>query len=141
MSSAHAAAEIDRVLAACVNTARPVYLTLPTDLVYTKIPSGRLTNNPLALTAPENDKDTEEEVLSEIVSLVEKAEGSVVLLVDACAVRHHVIEETREFAKKTGFPVYSTPMGKGAVNEDYERYGGVSACCDRVGSEMTDYMR
>ena len=125
-SAETAAAEIDRVLCACVTRARPVYMTLPTDLVYTKIPSGRLTSVPLRLSPPEHDPDTEAEVLDEIVSLVEKAPGETIMLVDACAVRHHVIEETRDFAKKTGIPVYATPMGKSAINEDDERYGGVS---------------
>jgi pyruvate decarboxylase len=37
-----------------------------------------------------------------------------------------VRKELQELLEKTGFPVYSAPMGKGAVNEQYERYGGVS---------------
>lgn len=128
MSKDTAAAEIDRVLSACVTAAKPVYLSLPTDLVYLKIPSGRLTSHPLHTTPPEHDPDTEKEVLDEIVSLVEKAPGETIILVDACAVRHHVIEETRELSRVTGLPVYATPMGKTSINEDDERYGGVSAC-------------
>lgn len=119
------AAEIDRILISCIKSARPVYLTLPTDLVYEKIPSGRLLT-PLQVTAPANDPDTEAFVLNEIQSLIKEAQGDVVVVVDACAVRHHVIEETREFVERTGFPVYSAPMGKGAVWEGGERYGGVS---------------
>lgn len=126
MGKETAAAEIDRVISACVTHARPAYLTLPTDLAYAKIPSGRLTSVPLQISPPEHDPDTEAEVLEEIVSLVNKAQGDTIILIDACAVRHHAIEETRELAKTTGFPVYATPMGKGTVNEDYERYGGVS---------------
>lgn len=125
MSAEVAAAEIDRVLTSCVLSARPVYLTLPTDLVYTRVPSGRLLT-PLPTFPPPNEPNTQEFVLNEIAKLVEEAQGNAVILVDACAVRHHVIKETRELVKKTGFPVYSAPMGKGTVCEADERYGGVS---------------
>lgn len=118
------AAEIDRVLTTCITTARPVYLTLPTDLVYQKIPSGRLLT-PLQRIPPPNDTDEESFVLEEIAKLILEAEGDAVILVDACAVRHHVIEETRELVKRTGFPVYSAPMGKGAMIERDERFGGI----------------
>ncbi|EJC98857.1 pyruvate decarboxylase [Fomitiporia mediterranea MF3/22] len=118
------AAEIDRVLSACVTTARPVYLTLPTDLVYAKIPSGRLLT-PLPTSPSPNDPDVEKFVLTEILNLIKEAEGEVVILVDACAIRHHVMEETRELVRRTGFPVYSAPMGKGVVTESDERYGGI----------------
>ncbi|KAI5123447.1 hypothetical protein M0805_008819 [Coniferiporia weirii] len=124
MSKDSIAAEIDRVIAACVTAARPVYLTLPTDLVYAEIPSGRLLT-PLPTAPPANDQDTQDFVLSEIMRLMKEAQEDAVILVDACAVRHHVIEETRELVKRTGFPVFSAPMGKGTVWESYDRYGGI----------------
>lgn len=120
-----AAAEIDRILTDCVTQGRPVYLMLPTDIVHIKIPSKRL-QTPLNLEPPENDLETEDFVLDEIVKLVEAAERDVIVLVDACAIRHGVKEELQTLLEKTHFPVYSTPMGKTAVPEDYERYGGVS---------------
>ncbi|KAH8108688.1 pyruvate decarboxylase [Phellopilus nigrolimitatus] len=124
MSKETVAAEIDRALVACVTSARPVYLTLPTDLVYMSIPSGRLLA-PLPVTPPPNDKDTQEFVLNEILALVKEAQGDAVILVDACAIRHHVIEETRELVERSGFPVFSAPMGKGTVWEGHDRYGGI----------------
>ncbi|KAH9080651.1 pyruvate decarboxylase [Lactarius deliciosus] len=119
-----AADEIDRVLTDCIRSARPVYLMLPTDRVFNKIPRHRL-NTPLNPDHPVNDPHTEEFVLGEIQKLVEKAGSEVVILVDACAIRHDVTEETWDLIKRTGFPVYSAPMGKAAVPEDYERYGGI----------------
>lgn len=139
-----AAAEIDRVLTDCITSvcpffsfpseagthllfpqARPVYLTLPTDLVYTKISSAQL-RIPLSRSPPPNDPDVEKFVLDEIVKLVEAADNDAIFLVDACAIRHDVRDELDEMIRKTGFPVYSAPMGKTAVSEQYERYGGVS---------------
>lgn len=71
------------------------------------------------------DSDVENYVLDSIVKLVESAEGDIAVVVDACALRHHAREEVTEFLKGTGFPVFAAPMGKSAVSEGYERYGGV----------------
>ncbi|THH27005.1 hypothetical protein EUX98_g7185 [Antrodiella citrinella] len=122
--AASAGAEIDRILTDCVVTARPVYLMLPTDLVHTKIPAKRL-RTPLNLDLPANDPDTEEFVLDEIMKLVDQANGDVVILVDACAIRHNVKSELADLLKKTGFPVYAAPMGKSVIPETYDRYGGI----------------
>ncbi|KAI8993998.1 pyruvate decarboxylase [Trametes punicea] len=119
-----AAAEIDRVLTECLVTARPVYLMLPTDIAYERIPAKRL-KTPLNIEPPENDQDVENFVLNEIVKLVEQAESNAVVLVDACAIRHGVKQEVAELCKRTGFPVYAAPMGKTAISESYERYGGI----------------
>ncbi|KAF5382607.1 hypothetical protein D9615_002967 [Tricholomella constricta] len=119
-----AAAEIDRVLMDCITVARPVYISLPTDLVHTKISSTRL-RIPLTRSLPLNDPQVESFVLGQIVKLFEEAKGDALVLVDACTIRHDVREELNDFLKKTGFPVYAAPMGKTAVDENYERYGGI----------------
>ncbi|KAJ7780574.1 pyruvate decarboxylase [Mycena maculata] len=119
-----AASEIDRVLTDCITRARPVYLTLPTNLVYEKISSERL-KIPLSRLPPPNDPDVEAFVIDEIAKLVEEAADDVIILVDACAIRHDVRSEVNELITKTGFPVYSAPMGKTAVSENYQRYGGI----------------
>jgi len=121
-----AAAEIDRVLTACITRARPVYLMLPTDIAYEKISSERL-KIPLSALPPPNNTEVENFVLDEIEALINKADGDALILVDACAIRHDVRKEVNEFAVKTKFPIYSSPMGKTAIPEDYERYGGVSS--------------
>ncbi|GLB38474.1 putative TPP enzyme family protein [Lyophyllum shimeji] len=119
-----AAAEIDRVLIDAITVARPVYLSLPTDLVNEKIDSERL-RIPLSRNQPQNDPQVECYVLDLIANLVNDAHGDVVVLVDACTIRHDVRGEVGELLKKTGFPVYAAPMGKTAVDETYERYGGI----------------
>jgi TPP-dependent 2-oxoacid decarboxylase len=96
--------------------------------VYEKIPRGRL-DTPLRPIRQKTDLAEEEFVLDEIQLLVEKAGPEVIILVDACTIRHDVKEEVWDLIQRTGFPVYSTPMGKTAVPEDYERYGGVGYLC------------
>jgi hypothetical protein len=95
------------------------------DLVKEEIASDRL-SVPLSSTRPPNDPDTELFVLDLIQERVTAAEGDVVVLVDACVIRHHCRNEVLDLLKRTGFPVYGTPMGKTAIEENYKRYGGVS---------------
>jgi pyruvate decarboxylase len=106
MNKNTACAEIDRVLTAAITLARPVYLTLPTDIVYEKVPSGRL-NTPLDHLPPPNDQEVEDWVINEIVRLVKESKGDVIILVDACTIRHYVRDDVAELVKKTNFPVYS----------------------------------
>lgn len=101
-------------------------MTLPTDLVLQEISADRL-RTPLNTLPPPNPTQPEEFVLDLIHDKIAEAEGDVVVLVDACVTRHHVQKEVAELLKETGFPVYSTPMGKTAIEETNKRYGGVSS--------------
>jgi TPP-dependent 2-oxoacid decarboxylase len=110
---------------------------LPTNLVSEKISSEQL-KTPLSRTPPPNDHEVEGLVLEEILKLVRNANDEVIMIVDACAIRHDVREEVNELAKKTGFPVYAAPMGKTTVSESYERYGGVSCSFLRPWTEVIE---
>jgi pyruvate decarboxylase len=74
---------------------------------------------------PHNASNVESYVLDIICKQFEDAGGDAVVLVDACTIRHNVREEVNDFLRKTGFPVYATPMGRTAIDENYERFGGV----------------
>jgi len=112
------------VILNCITHARPVYLTLPTDMVYQQISSERL-KIPLSGIVPPSHPEMEDFVINLIHERVTAVGGDVVVLVDACVVRHGVRKEVVEFLRKTGFPVYATPMGKTAVDENDKRYGGI----------------
>ena len=99
-------------------------MTLPTDIVYQQISSERL-KIPLSRTLHPNDPETEAFVINLIHERVTEARGDVVVLVDACVIRQGVRKEVVDFLHKTGFPVYATPMGKTAIDENDKRYGGV----------------
>ncbi|KAF8964240.1 pyruvate decarboxylase THI3 [Flammula alnicola] len=119
-----AASQIDSAITECITKARPVYITLPTDLVYQEISSERLLI-PLSPAPPLNDPQTEDFVIDQIHKLVEEAKGDAIVLVDACVIRHGVRKEVAALLEETGFPVYAAPMGKTAVDENYNRYGGI----------------
>ena len=94
-------------------------------MVYQEVSSERL-HIPLSPTKPPNHPLTEKFVIDRIYDRVKEAEGDVVILVDACVIRHGVKKEVIELLQETCFPVYAAPMGKTAVDENWKRYGGVS---------------
>lgn len=119
------ASQIDQALRECYMKSRPVYLALPTDMVQKKIEGSRL-KNPIDLTRPANDTDKEAYVVEVILKYLHAAKNPIIL-VDACAIRHGVLDETHALVDKTRLPVFVTPMGKGAINETHPCYGGVYA--------------
>lgn len=99
---------------------------LPTDMVTTKVEGKRL-ETPIDLSEPANDPEQE----TYIVDIINRELSSAkmpVILVDACAIRHRVLDEVRSLIAKANLPVFVTPMGKSAISEDHPNYGGVYAC-------------
>ncbi|KAK4452056.1 putative pyruvate decarboxylase [Podospora aff. communis PSN243] len=117
--------QIDHALRECWVRSRPVYIMLPTDMVEKKIEGKRLEKH-IDLTEPKNDEERENYVVDVVLKYLHAAKNPVVL-VDACATRHRVMEEVKQLVEKTKLPVFVTPMGKGAVDETSPYYGGVYA--------------
>lgn len=120
-----AASLIDNALRECWVQSRPVYIALPTDMTQKKV-EGRRLQTPIDLSYPENDPEKEEYVLEVILKYLYAANDPIIL-VDSCAIRHRVLEETHDFIEKSGLPVFVAPMGKSAINESHPNYGGVYA--------------
>ncbi|KAI1498421.1 pyruvate decarboxylase [Biscogniauxia marginata] len=120
---AEIAGQIDHALRECYLRSRPVYIMLPTDMTIAKVEGERL-EVPIDLHAPENDADKEDYVVDVALRYLHAAKRPVVL-VDACAIRHRVLNEVHNLIEKTKLPVFVTPMGKGAINESHTNYGGV----------------
>lgn len=117
------AAEIDRVLRTCWTRARPVYIGLPTNSVFKELDAGRL-KTPIPLELDPNPKETEDEVVEQILNLMYKSKNTIILS-DACAIRHRVLDELHALIDKTGLPTFVTPMGKSSVDETLPSFGGV----------------
>jgi pyruvate decarboxylase len=117
--------QIDHALRECYRCSRPVYIMLPTDMAVKKVEGERL-DTEIDLHALSNDEAKENYVVDVVLKYLHAAERPVVL-VDACAVRHRVLAEVREFIDKTKLPVFVTPMGKSAIDETHPCYGGVYA--------------
>ena len=120
-----AATLIDHAIRQCWIESRPVYITLPTDMVQKKVEGDRL-KTPINLRQPPNDKEKEDYVVDVVLKYLHAAKNPVIL-VDACAQRHRVLKEVHELVEKSKLPTFVAPMGKGAVNETLPNYGGVYA--------------
>jgi pyruvate decarboxylase len=94
-------------------------------MVQKKIEGDRL-KTPIDLSSPPNDQEAENYVVDVILKSIHAAKNPVIL-VDACAQRHRVLQETHELIVKSNLPTFVAPMGKGAVDETLGNYGGVYA--------------
>lgn len=120
-----AAVLIDNAIRECYLKSRPVYISLPSDMVQRKIDGDRL-NTPLDLEFAPNDQEAEDYVVDVVLKYLHEAKNPVIL-VDACAIRHRALKETHDLVEKSGIPTFVAPMGKGAVDETLPNYGGVYA--------------
>ncbi|KAL9045493.1 MAG: hypothetical protein Q9214_001467 [Letrouitia sp. 1 TL-2023] len=120
-----AATLIDYAIRECWVQSRPIYITLPTDMVQKKVEGERL-NLPIDLKYPPNDTEKEDYVVDVVLKYLRAAKNPIIL-VDACAQRHRVLDEVHELIEKSNLPTFVAPMGKGAVNETLPNYGGVYA--------------
>ncbi|KAK2754053.1 Pyruvate decarboxylase 1 [Arachnomyces sp. PD_36] len=120
-----AATLIDSALRECWVKSRPVYITLPIDMVQQKVEGDRL-KKPIDLTPPKNDHEKEEYVVDVVLKYLRAAKNPVIL-VDACAIRHKVLDEVSDLVSASNLPTFVAPMGKGAVDETLPNYGGVYA--------------
>ncbi|CCH59570.1 hypothetical protein TBLA_0B07520 [Henningerozyma blattae CBS 6284] len=120
---ATAPAEIDRCIRTTYVKQRTVYLGLPANLVDLTVPASLL-ETPIDLSLKPNDAEAENEVIETVLELVREAKNPIIIA-DACCSRHDVKSETEELINATQFPSFTTPMGKGSINERHPRFGGV----------------
>ncbi|KAL5121107.1 hypothetical protein ACEQ8H_000958 [Pleosporales sp. CAS-2024a] len=120
-----AATLIDNAIRECILHARPVYISLPSDMVQQKVDGDRL-NTPLDLDFPPNDPEAEEYVVDVVLKYLGAAKNPAIV-VDGGAIRHRALDEVHQLVAKSGIPTFVAPLGKGAVDETLPNYGGVYA--------------
>ncbi|TIA81652.1 hypothetical protein E3P98_01887 [Wallemia ichthyophaga] len=136
-SSEGAGGEIDRLIVHAISNCKPVYLTLPSDLVKSQIPAAPL-KTPLpsaheirglveahsSVFADESEKQKAyDAVVEEIVKLFKESKNPAVV-VDACALRYGVEAQAQALVEKGNMIFFDTPMGKGAIDESHSHFGG-----------------
>lgn len=125
-----ATAEIDRAIRACVEKSKPVYISLPMDLVFAQTSSEPLKNKLTVKSiladarAKFDDHKTAEQAVSSIVEMYKKSSNPC-LVVDFGVIRFHLREQVEQLVKAGDLPFFTTPLGKGALDEDHTRFKGV----------------
>ncbi|GMM56292.1 hypothetical protein DAKH74_029080 [Maudiozyma humilis] len=120
---ASAPAEIDRCIRETFVQQRPTYLGFPSDYFEKTVPASLL-QTPIDLSLKPNNKESEDEVIEEILKMV-KAAKNPIIIADACSSRHQVKAETKKLVDVTNFPAFATPLGKAVIDETHPRFGGI----------------
>lgn len=97
--AATAASEIDRVLTTMMYHSRPVYIGIPTDVAYEKISAGGLLV-PLTTRLDPNSPALEEQILSEIVSRLRKAQKAAILIDGGSSAPSHCSVQPCTYARQ-----------------------------------------
>lgn len=112
--------EIDRALAACLSAKRPVYIELPRDMVDRPCAAPV----PWRRQIPHSDPDVLKEVLREAAVRLKQAKRPV-MLAGVEIHRFGLQQELIELAKRTGYPIASTLLGKSVISEMHPQYLGI----------------
>ncbi len=131
LNADNAPAEIDRVLQLCWLKKRPVYISLPADIIHIKVPKPQ---EPLKLSYPDSDLEAVKECIDCITSLIKQAK-SPIILADLCAIRHPMQPLLTKLLDTTGIPFATMNLGKGIIEESHPQYIGIyngSLSCEGV---------
>jgi indolepyruvate decarboxylase len=132
ISGETAPAEIDRVLSACLSQQKPVYISLPADVVMMKC------NQPKTFPFPapsQSDPSALKEAVQEALDMLNKAKKPVVIG-DVELIRFKLKNDFSKFLNKTGFPYVTMMWGKTVLSEQNPQYIGLFE-----GDRSRDYVR
>ncbi|MGB2867650.1 MAG: thiamine pyrophosphate-binding protein [Bacteroidota bacterium] len=127
-----APAEIDRVLSACLSHQKPVYISLPSDVVTMKC---RRPGPFLFPTPAPSDQNALREAIKEAFEMLEKAQKPVVIG-DAELIRLRLQKEFADLLDKCGFPFVTMMLGKTVLSEHHPQFIGLFE-----GDRSRDYVR
>lgn len=116
----NAAYEIDRVINACLEHKRPVYIELPRDMIDSKCVVPPLKHEVTCQTSNE----IFEEALKEAVKMIKVSKKPIILA--GVEIRRYKLEQ--EFLKllaNTGYPFVTTILGKSIIDESHPQYMGI----------------
>ncbi|KUJ13629.1 pyruvate decarboxylase [Mollisia scopiformis] len=123
MDESTMAEEMDRVIEEGVKSRLPVYIYVPMDVVSVPLDATRLDVS-LNLKIQNPNAELENEVARSTVELI-KGSSKPAILADVLAIRHGGRDLVRKLAQLTGFPVHSTPLSKGVIDETNEQFNGL----------------
>ncbi|TIA24500.1 pyruvate decarboxylase [Aureobasidium pullulans] len=101
---------------------RPVYVQIPADMVDVKVSAAGLKSE-ISLPAIATG-DNESKVTGRVLELMHSAKKPLVF-VDGESRCLDIVDEINGLVKVTGWPVWTSPFGKGLVNEHLESFQGI----------------
>ncbi|KAJ0114031.1 Pyruvate decarboxylase [Diaporthe amygdali] len=119
------AEQIDAVLQQCLIHHRPVYIQVPVDLVAVSLPAERLRTK---IMVPESLPSTLEQVptvVSKVLERMSKARRPIILA-DGEMRPLDIVQDVQAFVDATDWPTWTTPFGKGLLNETRPNFHGIN---------------
>ncbi|CAN6628255.1 pyruvate decarboxylase isozyme 1 [Trichomonascus vanleenenianus] len=120
---AKAADQIDYVISEVVKQSMPGYIFLPVDMVTKKVDAERLSIE-LDLEIKNPNAEAENSIVSEILEAIYASKRTSVV-VDVLTERHNARELAQELVRKTKSHAFTTPMGKGLIDETDAQFVGL----------------
>jgi len=96
----------------------PVYLDLPSDVLYGAVEESEVKWPDLTRTLERNRPQGDPALIEAAVKLLEKSSRPVVLS-GSGVLWSDGMEPLRQWVEKTGMPIYTTPQGRGVLPEDH----------------------
>jgi pyruvate decarboxylase len=115
--------QIDWILQQALIHSRPVYLEVPDDLVSAMVPTSRLTTSRISV--PDFPKTASEPLVVQRVLERVYAAKRPMILVDGESRPMKILSEMEELVRVLGWPTWTTPFGKGLINEQLPNIQGV----------------
>lgn len=116
---------IDDALQRCMQTSRPVYFALPSDVVGAPV-DGSALSTPLDVFKRPSTGKWEDEIVDAVLEKVYAAKQPYIL-VDGLVAPNDIVNEVNQFAKVTGIPTLSLTFGGGIIDGTLPNYHGVHA--------------
>jgi pyruvate decarboxylase len=117
------AQEIDRVIEEGVLSRLPVYIYVPMDVASVQLDAKRL-KTPLKTEVANSNKEMEDEIVKSTLESIKSASAPAILA-DVLTIRHGGKKLAEKLMNLTKFPTYSTPLGKGVVDETSPYFNGL----------------
>ncbi|RDW72909.1 pyruvate decarboxylase [Coleophoma cylindrospora] len=115
-------AQIDAVLEQCLIHHRPVYIEVPVDMVTAEVSAARLAS-PISIPEPIPPR-LQPEALALVLQRI-KASQRPMIFVDGETNGLGLRKELHELLEKTHWPTWTSPFGKGIVDETLPNFHGV----------------
>ncbi|KAL9622892.1 MAG: hypothetical protein Q9160_002818 [Pyrenula sp. 1 TL-2023] len=115
--------QIDEVLGEAVKQSRPVYLSLPSDIVPVPVAASRL-KTPLASRGSANTSAHLEAFVDLISNKILSAQRPLILA-DGLCFPFDIVEEVNKLVEHSQIPAMCYPFGKGVIDEGFKNFYGV----------------
>jgi len=96
----------------------PVYLDLPSDVLYGEVEESEVKWPDLAKTLVRSKPQGDPAAIEEALKLIERSSRPVVLS-GSGVLWSDGVDALRQWVEKTGMPIYTTPQGRGIIPEDH----------------------